>query len=225
MAVPQARQRAIGRAAAAQAEDDAGPNKEAMAARRAYLASAASNNDEAAASATRRAPGTMAARHTVEANDIDDGALDEGSYDDKAASIAARRAYVVKPPPTTTRQRSLPGGPLARWPDARSRPTLAPQGARTRQAPPSTTTRQRPLPQSGHIWRAPPSYGGRANEIWAFGYGDGAPRDDNKAAAFAARLVRATMAARCTGDEEAAAVALTTDNAKDNDGASLQRQI
>ncbi len=191
-----------------------------MAARRAYVASAASDDNEAAASAARRAPATMAARHTVEANDINDGASDEGSYDNKAASIAARRAYVVKPLPPTTRQRSPPGGPRARWPDAWSRLKLAPRGARTRQAPPSTTTRQRPSPQSMHIWRAPPSYGGRANKTWAFGYGESAPHDNNEAAAFDARLVRATMAARRTGDEEAAAVALTTDDAKDNDGAS-----
>ena len=196
-----------------------------MAARRAYVASAASNDNKAAASAARRAPATMAARHTVEADDIDDGASDEGSYDDEEASIAARRAYVVKPPPTTTRQQSPPGGPCARWPDARSRPTLAPRGVRMRRAPPSTTTRQWPSPQSVHIWRAPPSYGGRANETWAFGYGGGAPRDNDKAAAFAATLVRATITARRTGNKEAAAGALTTDDAEDNEGASLRRQI
>ena len=44
---PPARQRAIGRAAAAQVEDDAGPNKEAMAARRAHVVSAASDDNRA----------------------------------------------------------------------------------------------------------------------------------------------------------------------------------
>ena len=42
------------------------------------------------------------------------------------------------------------------------------------------------------------------------GYGDGAPRGDDKATAFAAMLVRVTMSAQRTGDKEAAAVALTT---------------
>ena len=41
------------------------------------------------------------------------------------------------------------------------------------------------------------------------GYGDGAPRGNDKATAFAAMLVRVTMSAQCTGDKEAAAVALT----------------
>ena len=40
------------------------------------------------------------------------------------------------------------------------------------------------------------------------GYGDSAPRGDDEATAFAAMLVRMTMWARRTGDEEAAAVAL-----------------
>jgi len=40
------------------------------------------------------------------------------------------------------------------------------------------------------------SYGGRANETGGgVGYGDGAPRDDNEATAFAAMLVRVTMSA------------------------------
>ena len=42
------------------------------------------------------------------------------------------------------------------------------------------------------------------------GYGDGAPRGNDKATAFAAMLVRVTMSAQRTGDKEAAAVALTT---------------
>jgi hypothetical protein len=66
------------------------------------------------------------------------------------------------------------------------------------------------------------SYGRRANKTGAFGYKDGAPSEDNKAVAFAVRPAHATMAAHRTGDEEAAAVALTTDDAKDNEGSSLQ---
>ena len=54
------------------------------------------------------------------------------------------------------------------------------------------------------------SYGGRANETGAVGYWDGAPRGDNEATAFAPRLARVTMAARRTGDKEAAAVTSTT---------------
>ena len=69
------------------------------------------------------------------------------------------------------------------------------------------------------------SYGGRANKTGAFRYGDGAPSDEDEAAAFAARLARATMAARHTGNEEAAAVAPTTDDTKDNGGASLRQGI
>ena len=42
------------------------------------------------------------------------------------------------------------------------------------------------------------------------GYGDGAPRGNDKATAFAAMLVRVTMSAQRTGDKDAAAVALTT---------------
>jgi hypothetical protein len=42
------------------------------------------------------------------------------------------------------------------------------------------------------------------------GYGDGVPRGDDEATAFAARLARVMMAARRTGDVEAAAVALKT---------------
>jgi len=42
------------------------------------------------------------------------------------------------------------------------------------------------------------------------GYGDGAPRGDDGATASAARLARVMMAARRTGDVEAAAVALKT---------------
>jgi hypothetical protein len=42
------------------------------------------------------------------------------------------------------------------------------------------------------------------------GYGDGAPRGDDEATAFAAMLVRVTMSARRTGDEEAAAVVSMT---------------
>ena len=41
------------------------------------------------------------------------------------------------------------------------------------------------------------------------GYGDGAPRGDDKATAFAAMLVRVTMSAQRTGDKEAAVVAST----------------
>ena len=63
-------------------------------------------------------------------------------------------------------------------------------------------------------------YGGRANKTGAFGYKDGAPSDDNEAAAFAARPAHATMAAQCTSNKEAAAVALSTDDAEDNDGTS-----
>ncbi len=47
------------------------------------------------------------------------------------------------------------------------------------------------------------SYGGHANETGGgVGYGDGAPRGDNEATAFAAMLVRVTMSARCMGDEK-----------------------
>jgi hypothetical protein len=56
----------------------------------------------------------------------------------------------------------------------------------------------RPMPTRG---AEPPS---------VVGYGDGAPRGDDKATAFAARLARVMMAARRTGDVEAAAVALKT---------------
>jgi hypothetical protein len=54
------------------------------------------------------------------------------------------------------------------------------------------------------VWRAHKQHRG------GVGYGDGAPRGENKAMAFAARLACVTMAARRMGDEEAAAVALTT---------------
>ncbi len=47
------------------------------------------------ASTARRARATIAAQHTVEANNIDNGALDEGSNNNKAAASAARRAYVA----------------------------------------------------------------------------------------------------------------------------------
>ena len=54
------------------------------------------------------------------------------------------------------------------------------------------------------------SYGGHANETGeGVGYGDSAPRGDGEATAFAAMLVCVTMSAQRTGDEEAAAVALT----------------
>ncbi len=55
------------------------------------------------------------------------------------------------------------------------------------------------------------SHGGHANKTGeGVGYEDGAPRGDGEATAFAAMPARVTMAARRTGDVEAAAVALTT---------------
>ncbi len=80
----------------------------------------------------------------------------------------------------------------------------------------------RPMPTRG---AEPPS---------VVGYGDGAPRGDDEATAFAARLARVMMAARCTGDVEAAAVALKTtprrmtalphDDESDNDAHQGARQ-
>ena len=46
------------------------------------------------------------------------------------------------------------------------------------------------------------------------GYGDGAPRGDDEATAFAARLVRVMMAAQRTGDLE---TALPRDDESDHD--------
>ncbi len=62
-------------------------------ARRAYAARAASNDNEASASAARRAHAAIVAGCTAGGGDIDDGAFNEGSDNDKATESAARYEY------------------------------------------------------------------------------------------------------------------------------------
>ncbi len=77
---------------------DEGSDKDeaaASAARCAYAASVAADDDNAAASAARRARAAIAARCTAKADEINEGAHNEGSVDDEAKASAARRAYAA----------------------------------------------------------------------------------------------------------------------------------
>jgi hypothetical protein len=67
----------------------------ASAARRAYAASVAAAADKAVASAVRHARAAIAALPTAEADEINDGAYNKGSLDNKAEASAARRTYAA----------------------------------------------------------------------------------------------------------------------------------
>ncbi len=76
-------------------EGSNGDEAAASAARRAYAASFAADDNKAAASAARRARAGIVARCTAEADEINEGAHNEGSVDDKAEGSTARRAYAA----------------------------------------------------------------------------------------------------------------------------------
>jgi hypothetical protein len=67
----------------------------ASATRRAHAASVAANDDKAAASAARHARAAIGARRTAKADEIDEGAHNEGSINDKAKASAVRRTYAA----------------------------------------------------------------------------------------------------------------------------------
>ena len=136
----------------------------ASAARRAYR-SATSDAEEAAAVAARRTSAALAARRTSKGGDINDGAFNEGSIEDKArasasctyalsdedeaSALAARRERAGSAAQRTVGDGDIVDGTSNEGSDD-NEATWVPQDTSTSQVPPPMTTRQGPPSKGTH---------------------------------------------------------------------------